>query len=260
MSLRFRELPRPARRHSAQRARRGRSYWRAVLFVAAVAVLALGGFIWHTASEVSQLDQPEVGVEPIINGMFLGVLIDDDTDDKFSSNAWLRLAMNTGHQAATPARRYQISDISVKDGQHPDTGEAAAIVILTPRAQEFPLPPFEPVAVRRWQPPADIYYSREKIAELQRIRPPNQDDLDRLAEVWCGKRIGEAESLIRSMYRLLLFTLIGIGFILLAGAYRSYQWLATRWDSFADQQASGHAVQQLRHLRSERQSREGVDA
>jgi hypothetical protein len=209
---------------------------------------------------VAELEPPEVGVPSVAEGLFLGILIDDRTHDRFASNAWLRLAMNSGHQAAIPARRFQIDRISLKDGQHPETGEAAAIVVLTPKPQETPLPAFEPVAVRRWQPSGPTQHTAEKLAEAQRIRPPNPDDLRRLEESWSGKQRAAAESLVTALYRLLFFTAIGMSFILIAGAYRSFQWMSTKWDSsLVEQQASRTALHKLRSIHRERESQQRLD-
>lgn len=240
--------------------RRGSVYWRGLLFSLAAVVLVAGIVAVRTATQVSELEPPSVAVEPVVNGMFLKIPVADQTRDQMLINPWLRLAMNTGHRAATSVRRYQIADILVRDGQHPETGEPAVLVMITPKAHEYPDPPFDPVAIRRWKPPADRYYSLDRIAEMQRVHPPNEADLQRLAEVWSGDRVSEAESMVGYFYRLLLFTGLGIGLIVLAGAYRSFQWLATRWDSATDQQKSRGALVKLRKLKVERTRREGVDS
>jgi hypothetical protein len=240
--------------------RRGRVAWRLVILIGVISIILLGYLSWQMATDVAELEPPEVGVPSVEHGMFLDILIDDRTRDKFASNVWLRQAMNAGHQAAVASRRYQMDKISFKEGQHPETGEPAVIVIITPKAQETPLPAFEPIAVRRWEPREKNYGSQESLAALQRIRQPNPEDLRRLEENFSGKHRTEATSLVTSLYRLLCFTAIGIGFILFAGAYRSFQWMSTKWDaSLVEQQQSRGALKQLRTVRREREANQRLD-
>jgi hypothetical protein len=214
-----------------------------------VSVFAL--VIWSIASGIAsfQDEQVPVRIEQVVDGTFLGIQVADNTRDKYMNNAELRLAMNEAYTQSNPVRRYQMNTIWLQDGQHPDTGAPAVVITVQPGQGEIPSPPFVPVAVRRWEPGPDEEFVLDELQEMRRIYPPNHEDLDRLREVWSGGRYAKSGSLFGSIRWMLVFVAIGIGLIVVAGAYRALAWRSTRWDRAADEKRESAALARLQSAR-----------
>ena len=214
-----------------------------------VAILAF--VVWNVASGIAsfQDERAPVRIEQVVDRQFLGIQVADHTRDQFMNNAYLRLAMNEGYTKSNPVRKYQMETIWLQDGQHPETGEPAVLISVQPGRGEIPSPPFVPVAVRRWEPDPDEQFVLDELQEMRRIYPPNQEDLDRLREVWSGGRYAKAGSLFGSIRWLFVFVAMGIGLIVVAGAYRALAWRSTRWDRAADEKRENAALSRLQSAR-----------
>ena len=214
-----------------------------------VSVLALA--IWSVASGIASFDDERstVRIEQVVDGTFLGIEVADHTRDHYMNNAELRLAMNEGIAKSNPIRKHQMETIWLQDGQHPDTGAPAVLVTVQPGVGEIPSPPFVPVAVRRWEPSPNEEYVLDELQEMRRIYQPNQEDLDRLRDVWSGGRFAKSGSLFGSIRWLFLFLGIGMVLIIVAGAYRALAWQSSRWDRAADVQRESAALSRLQSKR-----------
>jgi hypothetical protein len=231
-----------------------------VVVMSAVSVVAL--LVWNTAASFSSLDDTvsAVTIEPIVDDTFLGIQVEDKTHDQYMKNAGLRLAMNEAFKASNSVRRYQMARISLQDGQHAETGEAAVLVIVVLRAKELPQPPFEPVAIRRWQPDPDKDFPLDELQTMRLISAPNEDDLARLRHVWSGGKFAEVDSLFGSIGWLFAFVVAGMGLVVLAGAYRTFAWQSSRWDRAADVERHANAQSRLQTARNAKQAQRRIDA
>ena len=244
------------RSRGSQRIRRpGKLYQRALLFGIVAVLVVLGIVAWRMSTGFSELEVPSGSVEPIVNGTFLGLTVEDRTSDQFLSNPWLRVALHEAYRSAYAVRRHQMSAVLLHDGQHPETGEAAVLIIVTPRHQETPQPPFQPVAIRRWRPKRQIVETAEQLAVLKRMQPPSAEDLNQLRDVWSGGRYANGQEMFRNFRTILMIMASGIVLIIAAGAYRSVQGIiAQAADPMADQRRDRTAVAKLREVRITRES------
>jgi hypothetical protein len=185
----------------------------------------------------------------VVDGRFLGLRVIDQTQNSLMKNAQLRSAMSEGYRAASSIRRHQMVKVMLTDGQHPDTSASAVIVSLMPGPHEIPDPPFDPVIVRLWQPESEAVYEPEQVQRSQLALSPDQEDLDRLRDVWSGHRYSGFASLARTVRRLLLFAAVAFGLVILAGAWRTYAWFTTRWDIAEDRATSAKALNEFRAAR-----------
>ncbi|MDA1049269.1 MAG: hypothetical protein O3C40_02165 [Planctomycetota bacterium] len=220
-----------------------------LVVVGSVSVLAL--VIWNIASGIAHFndERSAVRIEQLVDGTFLGIEVADNTHDQFMNNVELRLAMNEGFTKSNSVRKYQMGMIWLQDGQHPDTGTPAVLVTVEPGRGEIPSPPFVPVAVRRWEPGSDEEYVLDDLQTMRLVYPPNKKDLDRLREVWSGGRFSKSDSLFGSIRWMFVYLVIGMGLIVVAGAYRALAWRSSRWDRAADVQRHDAALERLQSAR-----------
>ncbi|MBC8356522.1 MAG: hypothetical protein H8E66_31465 [Planctomycetes bacterium] len=228
-----------------------------MFFIVVGAVSVVGLLIWNAASVISSFDDQTsaVSIEQIVDGQFLGVKVADNTSDQYMNNVELRLAMNEGFKASNSIRKYQMNTIWLHDGQHPDSGTPAVLITVQPKRGELPDPPFEPVAVRRWEPDPQSDVHLDALPEMRLMNSPNTEDLDQLREVWSGGRHAKVGSLFGWVGRLFLFVAIGLGLVLCAGAVRSNAWRSSRWDRSADAQHEGAVLSRLQSARDAKRSR-----
>ncbi|MBP87802.1 MAG: hypothetical protein CMJ64_13945 [Planctomycetaceae bacterium] len=190
------------------------------MFVVLIGVIsAVALFAWRITSAISRTEEQLVpaGVEEVSSsGEFLGLRVFDETHDGYINNPWLRMAMNEGFSASTSVRQYQAESISLRDAQHDETGEAAVLVNVEVKRFERPVPAYEPVVVRRWSPERGAFDAAENVREALRI--PNQEDLDRLREVWSGGRYADTEPLYASLRWLVVLVVIAGALVLGAAA------------------------------------------
>lgn len=220
-----------------------------LVVVGFVSVLAL--VIWSIASGIAsfQDERSPMRIEQVVDGKFLGIQVADNTRDRYMNNAELRLAMNEGYTKSNPVRKYQMNTIWLQDGQHPETGAPAVLITVQPGQGEIPSPPFVPVAVRRWEPGPDEEFVLDELNAMRSRYPPNQEDLDRLREVWSGGRYAKSGSLFGAIRWLFVFVAFGVGLIVAAGAYRALAWRSTRWDRAADEKRENAALARLQSAR-----------
>jgi hypothetical protein len=197
-------------------------------------------------------DEPPT-VEEVVDGEFLGIHISDQTHDRFSRNAWLLATIRDGRRGADVFRRHQLDAISLQDGQDAKSGEPAVLVVPIPKPNEIPDPPMEPITVRRWKPKEGRVYQAEELVRLQLASPPNADDLFRLRDMISGNRYGASVSLLRGVWITLAFVAAGMALIVLAGAYRCFAYVSTRWDMLAANKKDAAARQSLRTARAEQE-------
>jgi hypothetical protein len=186
-----------------------------VVLVGAFTAIAL--VAWRVASTISMTEEQLVpaGIEQVSSsGEFLGLQVFDETHDGYIENPWLRLAMNEGFSASTSVRQYQAESISLRDSSHGETGAAAVLVNVELKRFERPVPPYEPVLVRRWSPQPGEPEVEETVRES--VRMPNQEDLDRLREVWSGGRYADATPLYGSLTWLIVLVAISAAIVLVA--------------------------------------------
>jgi hypothetical protein len=215
-----------------------------------LAVAAATCFVPPAAAD-SGVEPPKV--EEVVDGEFLGIHISDQTHDKFSRNAWLLATIRDGRRGADVFRRYQLDALSLQDGQDAKSGEPAVLVVPVSRPNEIPDPPMEPITVRRWKPQAGRVYQAEELARLQLTSPPNAEDLFRLRDMISGNRYGASVSLLRGVWITLAFVAAGMALIVLAGAYRCFAYVTTRWDMLAANKKDESARQSLRTARAEQE-------
>jgi hypothetical protein len=224
--------------------------------------LVVGLLVWRTASRVREYDEqsPSVAVEPILDGRFLGLQLNDRTRDQFGHNAWLRMAMNEGFTAADSVRRFQMEAIHLQEGQHPATGEPAVLVSIEPKEFEMPDPPFATVAVRRGRPRTGPVLDANRRRELSRNLPPQEEDLASLRQEWSGNRYSDVNSLVTSFRYLAAGIVGGLGLLILAGAYRTLAWQTTRWNISDDHARSDAALARFHTAREIRREQARLDS
>ncbi len=229
---------------------------RMMFFIALSAIVILGLLAWNIASTISSFDDntSAVSIEPLIDDTFLGIQVEDHTHDQYINNAELRLAMNEGFKASNSIRRYQMQTIRLQDSQNSGTGEPVVLVTVEPGHGEIPSPPFEPVAVHRWEPGPKDDYPPDELREMRMVYSPNTEDLDRIRDVWSGGRSKSRKSLFGSVSWLFVFTAIGMGLLVLAGAYRSNAWRISRWDRAADVKHHDATLAKIRSARDAKRS------
>jgi len=230
-----------------------------IVVVGSVSVLAI--VIWNIASGIAHFNDElsTVSIEQVVDGKFMGIEVADNTRDQYMNNAALRLAMNESFVKSNTVRKYQMGTIWLQDSQHPETGEPAVLVTVEPGRGEIPSPPFVPVAVRRWEPDPNDEYLLDDLQNMRLVNAPNEEDLDRLREVWSGGRFAKSHSLYGSIRWLFVFLAIGMGLIVVAGAYRSLAWQSSRWDRGADVQHHDAALSRLQTARDSKRARDGMD-
>jgi hypothetical protein len=241
----------------------GRFFYRRLpLLVLVTLMLVSAAFVWHMASGITAYEEwrPSVAVESVQRGRFLGLDFYDHTRDQYSENAWLRHAMNEGFTAASAVRRFQMDAIHLYDGQHPATGEPAVVVNVVPKDLEEPNPAFEPVAVRRGKTDLRNLRDTQQLRDVQRRRKPNTEDLQKLRQVWSGGRFAAWKSFYRSARLILVAIMVGFFVLILAGAYRSFVWRTSRWDSLEDRARSDAALQRFRAERTARREKTRLDS
>jgi hypothetical protein len=221
-----------------------------LLCVIWLALAAATCFVPQAAAD-SGVEPPKV--EEVVDGEFLGIHISDKTHDQFSRNAWLRATIRDGRRGADVFRRHQLDAISLQDGQDAKSGEAAVLIVPAARPNEMPDPPMEPVTVRRWKPQAGRVYQSEELVPLQLANPPNSEDLFRLRDMISGNRYGASVSLLRGVWITLALVAAGMALIVLAGAYRCFAYVTTRWDMLAANKKDASARQALRTARAEQE-------
>jgi len=228
--------------------------------VLVVAVLGVALIAWRLTASISAYEEEApAGVEQVVDGRFLGLKVYDNTSDKIMQNSFLRLAMNEGFRSADVVRRHQMDEIWLQDGQHPESGDPAVIVVVKPKPHEVPRPPFEPIGVRRWRPEEGKVYNAEDLARRQRNRTPDMEDLAQIRHIFSGHRFTEVNSLFRSVRRLLVYVVFGLALVLMAGIYRSYAWFSTRSDTAAERSRSDGALRGFKAAASARRAAEQLD-
>lgn len=213
--------------------------------------LAASTYFMPVAAADSGVEPPKV--EEVEDGEFLGIHISDKTHDQFSRNAWLRVTIRDGRRGADVFRRHQLDALSLQDGQDAKSGEAAVLIVPTARPNEMPDPPMEPVTVRRWKPQAGRVYRAEELVPLQLANPPNSEDLFRLRDMISGNRYRASVSLLRGVWITLALVAAGMALIVLAGAYRCFAYVTTRWDMLDANKKNAAARQSLRTARAEQE-------
>jgi hypothetical protein len=224
---------------------RPKSY--AVLVVAQLAWIVLQNHM--SGARAAEAEKPPE-VPEAVDGRFLGLEIQDQTRDHFIQNPWLRKAIQDGRRVSDAFRRHQLDQICLLEGQHGDSGESAVMIMLVPKPHEIPDPPFEPVAVRRWQPEPGKVYTAARLAELQLSQPPHPEDLDRLRNALSGHRYREVSSLFSGFRIMLGVVIVGGVLIVLAGAYRCFAYVTSRWDPVADAQQHDTRLRALKAARA----------
>lgn len=234
---------------------------RAAFLITLIIVLCAAWIVWHITRAIIAVDKagPMVGLAEVSGGKFLGLHVEDKTHDQFLENPWLRVALREALEGADPVRRFQMDELWLQDGQHPETGESAVLVLVKPKPLESPDPPLTPIAVRRWKPPRGEVYNTQKLADLQKIRPPEEADLELLRDVISGHRLSQVRGLDLFVRRVLLVIVIAFAVILLAGAYRVLAWRTTRWDVLEDRARGDAALRRFHAARDRREAARQLD-
>ena len=234
---------------------------RAAFLIFLIATVGLGFIAWRAIAAVVSY-QPEsltLGVEDIVDGRYLGVLVRDRTRNHVLQNTFLRAAIHDGFRTAHVLRRHQIWEFRLIDTWHTESNEPAVTLIIVPTPNDQPNPPFDPVTIRLWTPPPDVPYDAEKLAAAQLQSPPRSEDLVLVRQVVSGGRYTDFDGLLLAVRGVFVFVIAGLAIIVAGAAYLCRAFMAVRWDTLTDARKYDEDLRTMQAARHEREAQKQLD-